>query len=40
MNRLADLMEKNKELLATIDTWDNGKYSRISFGDPSTSACI
>lgn len=25
MNRLADLMEKNKELLATIDTWDNGK---------------
>lgn len=28
MNRLADLMEKNKELLATIDTWDNGKYGR------------
>lgn len=25
MNRLADLMDKNKELLATIDTWDNGK---------------
>lgn len=25
MNRLADLMEKNKELLATIDTWDNGE---------------
>lgn len=24
MNRLAGLMEKNKELLATIDTWDNG----------------
>lgn len=29
MNRLADLMEKNKELLATIDTWDNGKCGRI-----------
>ncbi|KAF2167244.1 hypothetical protein M409DRAFT_22671 [Zasmidium cellare ATCC 36951] len=25
MTRLADLLEKNKELLATIDAWDNGK---------------
>ncbi|KAK1633776.1 aldehyde dehydrogenase [Colletotrichum phormii] len=25
MARLADLMESNKELLATIDAWDNGK---------------
>ncbi|KAK0385496.1 hypothetical protein NLU13_6676 [Sarocladium strictum] len=25
MTRLADLMESNKELLATIDAWDNGK---------------
>ncbi|KAJ0160603.1 putative aldehyde dehydrogenase-like protein [Colletotrichum tanaceti] len=25
MARLADLMEANKELLATIDAWDNGK---------------
>lgn len=25
MTKLADLMEKNKELLATIDAWDNGK---------------
>jgi aldehyde dehydrogenase (NAD(P)+) len=24
MGRLADLMEKNKELFATIDAWDNG----------------
>lgn len=27
MGRLADLMESNKELLATIDAWDNGKKS-------------
>jgi aldehyde dehydrogenase (NAD+) len=25
MMKLADLMEQNKELLATIDAWDNGK---------------
>lgn len=27
MFRLADLMEQKKELFATIDAWDNGKYS-------------
>lgn len=26
MTKLADLMEQNKELLATIDAWDNGKH--------------
>jgi aldehyde dehydrogenase (NAD+) len=26
MMKLADLMEQNKELLATIDAWDNGGY--------------
>jgi aldehyde dehydrogenase (NAD+) len=26
MMKLADLMEQNKELLATIDAWDNGPY--------------
>lgn len=25
MAKLADLMEANKELLATIDAWDNGR---------------
>lgn len=25
MTKLADLMEQNKELLATIDAWDNGR---------------
>jgi hypothetical protein len=25
MNKLADLMESKKELLATIDAWDNGR---------------
>jgi acyl-CoA reductase-like NAD-dependent aldehyde dehydrogenase len=25
MTKLADLMEQNHELLATIDAWDNGK---------------
>ncbi|KAH0364827.1 aldehyde dehydrogenase, partial [Aureobasidium melanogenum] len=34
MNKLADLMEKNVELLATIDAWDNGKpYSEALTGD-------
>jgi acyl-CoA reductase-like NAD-dependent aldehyde dehydrogenase len=27
MMKLADLMEQNKELLATIDAWDNGQYN-------------
>lgn len=27
MAKLADLMEENKELLATIDAWDNGELS-------------
>lgn len=26
MVKLADLMEQNHELLATIDAWDNGEY--------------
>lgn len=26
MSRLADLIEQNKELLATIDAWDNGRF--------------
>ncbi|KAL2844544.1 aldehyde dehydrogenase domain-containing protein [Aspergillus pseudoustus] len=30
MGRLADLMEKNKELLATIDAWDNGKPYHVA----------
>ncbi|KAF3761251.1 aldehyde dehydrogenase [Cryphonectria parasitica EP155] len=34
MAKLADLMEQNKELLATIDTWDNGKpYADALEGD-------
>lgn len=28
MTRLADLIEENKELLATIDAWDNGMLLR------------
>lgn len=35
MARLADLIEQNKELLATIDAWDNGtSFQRDSL--PST----
>ena len=30
MVKLADLMEQNHELLATIDAWDNGKESNIT----------
>lgn len=34
MARLADLIEKNKELFASIDAWDNGKsYSEALEGD-------
>ncbi|KAI9929547.1 hypothetical protein ASPWEDRAFT_172797 [Aspergillus wentii DTO 134E9] len=34
MTRLADMMEENKELFATIDAWDNGKpYSEALEGD-------
>ena len=29
MSKLADLMEDNKELLATIDAWDNGEYMLV-----------
>jgi aldehyde dehydrogenase (NAD+) len=31
MMKLADLMEQNKELLATIDAWDNGKRYITTF---------
>ena len=31
MTRLADLIEGNKELLATIDAWDNGISATKTF---------
>ena len=33
MTKLADLMEQNKELLATIDAWDNGKPFDVVLGE-------
>ncbi|KAL4876738.1 aldehyde dehydrogenase domain-containing protein [Aspergillus karnatakaensis] len=33
MSRLADLMEKNKELFATIDAWDNGKPYHVALNE-------
>ncbi|KAI0392104.1 aldehyde dehydrogenase [Xylariaceae sp. FL0594] len=33
MFKLADLIEEDKELLATIETWDNGKPYSSSLGD-------
>lgn len=30
MYKLSELVEKNKELLATIDTWDNGKPCELN----------
>ncbi|KAL4956120.1 aldehyde dehydrogenase domain-containing protein [Aspergillus filifer] len=33
MARLADLMEKNKELFATIDAWDNGKPYHVALSE-------
>ena len=32
MSRLADLMEAKKDLLATIDAWDNGKAIPCQYG--------
>jgi aldehyde dehydrogenase (NAD(P)+) len=29
MTKLADLMDQNKELLATIDAWDNGAHELV-----------
>ena len=26
MHKLADLVEKNAEVLASVETWDNGNY--------------
>ncbi|RAR05838.1 aldehyde dehydrogenase [Stemphylium lycopersici] len=33
MAKLADLMEENKELLATIDAWDNGKPYSVALDE-------
>ncbi|KAL4863611.1 hypothetical protein BDV12DRAFT_177305 [Aspergillus spectabilis] len=33
MARLADLIEKNKELFATIDAWDNGKPYHVALNE-------
>lgn len=31
LGRLADLVEDEKELLATIDAWDNGRWFQTSW---------
>lgn len=33
MNRLADLVDENRETLATIETWDNGKPYQVSLNE-------
>ncbi|KYK57623.1 aldehyde dehydrogenase [Drechmeria coniospora] len=33
MHRLADLVEKNQKILATIETWDNGKPYLVSLNE-------
>lgn len=33
LTRLSDLVEENKEILATIETWDNGKAYSASLED-------
>ncbi|KAJ5666125.1 uncharacterized protein N7477_008573 [Penicillium maclennaniae] len=38
MARLADLMEQNRELLATIDAWDNGKPYHVALEEDLTEA--
>ncbi|PCD42155.1 hypothetical protein AU210_004689 [Fusarium oxysporum f. sp. radicis-cucumerinum] len=36
MNRLAELVEENRDILATIETWDNGKPYSVSFNEDIT----
>ncbi|KAJ6064112.1 hypothetical protein N7499_012792 [Penicillium canescens] len=38
MGRLADLMEENRELLASIDAWDNGKPYHVAVDEDLTEA--
>jgi acyl-CoA reductase-like NAD-dependent aldehyde dehydrogenase len=38
MARLADLMEQDRELLASIDAWDNGKPYHVAFDEDLTEA--
>lgn len=33
MSRLADLIEQNKELFASIDAWDNGKPYHVALDE-------
>lgn len=33
MLKLADLVEENKETLATIETWDNGKPYQVALNE-------
>ncbi|ETN38625.1 uncharacterized protein HMPREF1541_06662 [Cyphellophora europaea CBS 101466] len=33
MYKLADLIEENKEILATLDTWDNGKPYQVALNE-------
>ena len=30
MGKLADLIEANKEILASVEAWDNGMQSRLA----------
>ncbi|KAF4949303.1 hypothetical protein FSARC_13510 [Fusarium sarcochroum] len=36
MNRLAELVEENREVLATIETWDNGKPYSVAYNEDMT----
>ncbi|KAF4335502.1 aldehyde dehydrogenase [Fusarium beomiforme] len=36
MNRLAELVEENREILATIETWDNGKPYSVALNEDLT----
>ncbi|KAE8146814.1 aldehyde dehydrogenase domain-containing protein [Aspergillus avenaceus] len=38
MGRLAELLEKNRELFATIDAWDNGKPYHVAYEEDLTEA--
>lgn len=40
--KFAELIEKNKEILATIETWDNGKPYQVALNEdlPEVYGCI
>jgi len=39
MNKLADLIEANKEVLAAVDSWDNGEHTPLPIMSEYCTVC-